>query len=169
MFSCLLIALAFSAPGSINTSSPMTSAAPFNKAFPGDGCFVGELVGMSNANVDPQLSPLLLTSSITADFLHPCFWFHRCLQGYRRLDKMWCVHSGFLSSVCLVISKWGCFFSSCMSNEVYSPYRRAACSIICLIHVAISTIKTILLTLHSRGELKREGVDMPLPLLSACD
>lgn len=56
MFSCLLIALAFAAPWSINTISPMTSATLFSKAFPGDGCFVGELEGMSLANVDLELS-----------------------------------------------------------------------------------------------------------------
>lgn len=55
MFSCLLIALAFAAPWSVNTISPMTSAVLFSKAFRGDGCFVGELVGMSCANLDLQL------------------------------------------------------------------------------------------------------------------
>lgn len=45
MFSCLLIALAFAAPWSINTIAPMTSAPLFTEAFAGDGGLVGELVG----------------------------------------------------------------------------------------------------------------------------
>lgn len=192
MFSCLLIALAFAAPWSINTISPMTSATLFSIAFPGDGCFVGELVGTSLADVHLQLS-------------FPHHLPHLCMYICPHILTIPYVHSNiqyvflkcrFLSiylqpSMPLAIPNW-CW--ELTKADMWLLRRVAVAKRVCLLQLHVRwlalhsgvhrgahrMIRLADATNHCRpnnfadpwlwrraGE--REGVDMPLPLLSVCD
>lgn len=169
MFSCLLIALAFAASWSINTISPMTSATLFNKAFPGDECFMGELLGTSLANVNWWFSFLLsLSPSVYYNYQYICsnIFVHVCFYLFIEASMPLLIPSWYTQHTDVFFGKRVCLLQL---QAQHSAVHRWAHCMISLVDATISDIKTVLPTLDSRGEQQRERVDMPLPIVSVCD
>lgn len=160
MFSCLLIALAFAAPWSINTIFPMTSVGLFSRDFPGDESCVREVVG-------PRLiwRPSVFFKPITCLlhhhpplylFLHIYICLHTSSKTYS--DRIMCMQ-------CLSVFV---FVSSQLMQHVCLGKRAcpeqlagsALCTVVCRLAQCMATIsanQTILLTLDSKRRAAERG------------